>query len=106
MILSESGNIYYLVSDDGNCTIKEIKTRNDSEHETIFHIKSNICYAFTTFDNFFYFIDHKKNILKLSFQKDVNTLVKESNLYFKDVDKHNFKYLPFGNTIISDQFVI
>lgn len=40
MILSKSGKIYYVVSEDDDCFIKEIDPKNDKEHINVFEIKS------------------------------------------------------------------
>ena len=57
-------------------------------------------------EGFFYLIDGKKNILKLTFQKDSHNLIKDKTLSFKDVEKVNFKYIPFGRIIVNDKYVI
>lgn len=46
MILAKSGKIYYVVSEDDDCFIKEIDPKNDNEHFTVFEIKSPKCCLF------------------------------------------------------------
>ena len=62
MLLTSAGIIYYVLSYDGQCTVKAINQRSDAEHATVFEIKSEKCLGFTKDSNFFYFIDDQKVI--------------------------------------------
>ena len=70
MLLSNDNDIYYVVSYEGQCTIKKISSTDDSEHHNVLDIKSNNCLAFANEGNFFYFIDDFKNVMKIQKQKD------------------------------------
>ena len=68
MVLSKQGRIYYVVSYDGQCTVKEIDPNNDSVHTNVFAIKSKKCFGFVHEDSkrgFFYFIDEFRSVNKL-----------------------------------------
>ncbi len=56
--MTQSDNrIYYVVSYDGQCTIKEIDTIEDKDHKIVFEIKSEKCNGLYINENSFYFID-------------------------------------------------
>ena len=67
IIINEDNFIYYVISNDGYCSIKEISPKNDCthHHKTVCQIKSQSCYSFSRNFDSFYFIDDKKNIIKL-----------------------------------------
>ena len=46
MILNSKGDIFYVVSYDGTCMIRQILPKNDVEHREVLQLKSNKCLGF------------------------------------------------------------
>lgn len=46
MIMNNKGVIFYVVSYEGTCMIKQIVPKNDVEHRDVMHIKSDKCLGF------------------------------------------------------------
>lgn len=98
-----------MVHFDGQFTIKQINPRNDSEHFTVYEIKTEFCLGFTVSpDNkYFYFIDDHKIINKLERQKESMDLVEVLELKIKDKDRPQFsKNTLFPELIITDKYII
>ena len=63
MAQSDEGRIYYVLSCNGSCCIKEIIPTNDFDHFSVFESKSDICLGFKIIADKFYFLDENKTII-------------------------------------------
>ena len=78
MVQSTKGLIYYVVSQEGQCIIKEINPQNDTnDHFTVLEIKSEKCLAFSYKSPYFYFVDNQKVIHKFSRSQETCLFVEE-----------------------------
>lgn len=109
MLLTEiaGGRIYYVVSYDGLCSIREIRIKgNDNVHVNVFEIKSRTCKGFTNKGSIFYFIDEYNTIIKLQRNKSSGQFEEITTLNIKVMDRPNFVLHPFSRLIIDDRYLI
>jgi hypothetical protein len=72
LILTKKGMMYYVVSYDGMCQVKEINPKNDEpiDHLIVYEIKSEKCNGFGCSGKDFYFLDSLNQVTKLKQNKD------------------------------------
>ena len=105
--ISERGDIYYVTSFDGQCTIWEINTQlTDNVPQKIFEQRTNRCLGFYVYKKNFYLIDEKKVVNKLEQNMDTRMLDNIYDLYLKEIDKPNFVYNMFTPIIIRDNYIV
>jgi hypothetical protein len=75
MIQDEQGHIYFIVSFDGQCVIKEINPADDVIHTAIYELQSEKCLAFSYSMGYFYVMDNQKKVNQLTREQESITLI-------------------------------
>lgn len=102
--MDNSNNVYYITILDGHCEFKEVipSMNNDSEHNTVYEIKSDNIYAFNVSEDgqIFHFMDQYRIINKLERMKDSRSLHETAEFYIKDKDRPQFAPSGYYDSIV------